>query len=218
MGMNYIDIHTHHSLKKYSLLNYNFQELFNEKQVYSVGLHPWDLKDPVENDLRMIQVADYAKRNNVLAVGESGLDRAIEIDIEEQKRVFMFHLNLATKLNKPMIIHCVRAYSDFLEIFKRDKLVIPVIFHDFQGNFEEVRKLLQHPCYFSFGQSLFKSEKVMNVLKLLPEDRFFLETDDQQTFPIEMIYQKAGEVLQKTTFSLLLQMTKNSQSIFPWPT
>lgn len=217
MGMNYIDIHTHHSSKKFSLKNYNLNDIFDDNQSYSVGLHPWNLRDTIENDLRMIQVSELATKNNVIAIGESGIDRVIDIAIGEQKRVFMFHLHLANKLRKPLIIHSVRAHSDFLEIFKKEKLNVPVIFHDFHGNFEEARKLLQYPCYFSFGQSLFHSEKTMNVLKLLPEDRFFLETDDQETFPIEMIYQKAGEVLNKSPFTLLLLMTKNSQRIFNWP-
>lgn len=215
--MNYIDIHTHHSSRPHSLRNYNFQEPFQDNLIYSVGLHPWDLKDTIENDLNMIKVSELAIKPNVIAIGETGVDRVIDMAIGEQKRVFMFHLHLAIKLNKPLIVHCVRAYSDFLEIFKKEKLSVPVIFHDYQGNFEEVRKLMQYPCYFSFGQSLFHSEKVMNVLKLLPEDRFFLETDDQETFSIDMIYQKAGEILQKSPFTLLLQMTKNSQRLFNWP-
>lgn len=215
--MNYIDIHTHVSSKKFSIRNYNFSHPFDDNQAYSIGLHPWDLRDTLDNDLAMIRVSELAVRTNVLAIGESGIDRVIDMAIGEQKRVFMFHLNLAMKLKKPLIIHCVRAHSDLLEIFKREKLTVPVIFHDYQGNFEEARKLLQFPCYFSFGQNLFQSEKIMNVLKLLPEDRWFLETDDQETFPIEMIYQKAGEVLQKSPFTLLLLMTKNSQRLFNWP-
>lgn len=216
--MNYIDIHTHLSPKKHSIKNYNLQDIFDDSQVCSVGLHPWDLRDVVDNDLRMIHVAELAINSNVLAIGESGIDRVIDMAIGEQKRVFMFHLSLAKKLNKPLIVHCVRAHSDFLEIFKREKLTVPVIFHDYQGNFEEARKLMQYPCFFSFGQNLFQSEKAMNVLKLLPEDRFFLETDDQVSFSIEMIYQKAGEVLQKTPFTMLLLMTKNCQRVFNWPT
>lgn len=217
MGMNYIDIHTHHSSKKFALKNYNLKDPFDENQSYSVGLHPWDLRDTIENDLRMIEISELAVKNNVLAIGESGIDRVIDMAIGEQKRVFMFHLNLANKLKKPLIIHNVRATSDFLEIFKKEKLSIPVIFHDFHGNFEEARKLMQYPSFFSFGQNLFQSEKMMNVLKLLPEDRFFLETDDQETFPIEMIYGKAGEVLNKSPFTLLLMITKTSQRLFNWP-
>ena len=63
-------------------------------------------------------------------------DRVCKVDINLQKKVFLKHIEIANKYNKPIIIHCVKAYSDFIEIIKTGINKTPWVFHGFNSNFD----------------------------------------------------------------------------------
>ena len=122
--IDFIDIHTHRLEKDentFSILNISLPcNEIPEKIYISTGWHPWfiDLFDlhQIKNSLEKV-----AWRRNVLALGECGFDRSIKIPVEKQSDVFRVHLTVAKMVGKPLIIHCVRAYSDLLETLKKEK-------------------------------------------------------------------------------------------------
>jgi TatD DNase family protein len=210
--IDYIDIHTHH-LKKdsYTFSIFNISLPCNdlpEDIYFSAGWHPWyigafDLIQ-IENTLEEI-----THHKNVIVIGECGLDRAINTPIEKQYEVFMFHIELAKKYGKPLIIHCVRAYSDLLEILKNERFEGRFVLHNFNGNQFQIDSFLKFEAYFSFGRQLIRPDrKLTDSMKYIPIERIFLETDDSE-FPVSMFYDIASNLLQIPVDVLKIQINEN---------
>lgn len=194
----YINIHTHkdnYEKGVLSITNLFPEELnrspFSENQHFSCGLHPWHIDEYAEQKLELL--AAYANRKEILAIGETGLDRLKKIPMELQEKVFIRQIELAEKVKKPLIIHCVKAYGELLAVKKKTTPSLPWIIHGFQGSIHLALDLIRHGCYLSFGKSLLQSRKACSVFREVPHDRFFLETDEDCIDIIEL-YAAAAQV------------------------
>ncbi len=144
---------------------------------YSIGIHPWYIiENEIDNHLKIIE--SKLKSPNCLAIGECGLDKRIDFPIDKQIFVFKKHLELAKKYNKPVILHCVAAFQDIIEIKKQLKIQQPMIIHGFSKNWQTAKLLLDNGFYISFGKYLLQNPKLQTVFQQMPDDRFFLETDN----------------------------------------
>jgi TatD DNase family protein len=191
----FINIHTHVSreteLEIVNLFPEDAVEM-NPETYYSIGIHPWNVtKIDVKKQVDLLR--KIASRENVFAVGEIGWDK-LNPDFELQKQVFEKQAEIAVTLRKPMIIHCVKAYSELLEFLNKGTLKVPVIIHRYSGNIEIAGQLIRLGAYLSFGHELFHTgSKTPDVFKSIPLDRLFLETDDSDKTILE-IYLKASEL------------------------
>ena len=112
------------------------------------------------------------------AIGEVGLDKAHRDTFGQQQEVFAQMIKLSETYRKPVIIHCVRAYSELIAMRKSTKAKMPWVIHGFNGSVETMRQLLKHDMYISLGEVLYRNEtKAAEILKNLPVERLFLETD-----------------------------------------
>ncbi|MFA5329095.1 MAG: TatD family hydrolase [Prolixibacteraceae bacterium] len=196
--MLYIDIHTHRrgKEKNIQIRNVFAQDLAHENPDYffSAGLHPWHISEV--NPEQCYESIEAATENkNMLAIGECGLDRHIKTDFALQKNCFKEQVKLAEKYDKPLIIHCVRAYPDLIKLKKDLRSTVPWILHAYSGNRETTQSLLKHGFYFSLEKKILKDEKKRDVSMLIPTDRIFLETDEGD-ISIQKIYLFAAEILQ----------------------
>ena len=120
--MSFIDAHTHkNGSNDFSLVNISLtDDLINLPSLFSIGIHPWD----VTSNLEIRELERYVQDIRCIAVGETGLDRSEKYisSLDYQTKVFVEHITLSIKFNKPLIIHCVRAYSDILEQLKKYSL------------------------------------------------------------------------------------------------
>jgi TatD DNase family protein len=114
---------------------------------------------------------------NCLALGECGLDKRIEIAMEIQKEVFIKQIVLAEKHQKPLVLHCVSAFQELIEIKKRVKITVPMIVHGFSKNEQTAKQLINSGFYLSFGKYLIRNPELKTVFQSIPNDKFFLETD-----------------------------------------
>ena len=215
---DYIDIHSHKKINNTSSVFTIFNVLLPANTTpintfFSTGCHPWDVKKTTPNLIEE-QLNSLIKNEQLIAIGEIGLDRHIETDIEIQKEAFEIQLNIAIKSNKPAIIHCVRAYSDLMNIVKTRRIETPMILHDYNGNRVQTEKLLTFKCYFSFGKSLFQDRPKLNeIFREIPLNRLFLETDDSEV-TIESVYSKAAEIRSIPLSQLITQEKQNFVEIF----
>jgi len=206
-----IDFHTH------SLDVENENDLRFVVGKNSLGIHPWELTAPFEENLyqKKFQQLKTQFHASILAIGECGLDRRRDgiAPIEMQARVLEWHMDWAKEMNRPIIIHCVKAHSDLLKILKDKKYKGKVLLHDYAGSLEEANKFLFYDCYFSFGHRLFTQARA-DVFKSLPVERLFLETDDQQKIKIKALYEKAQALLNIDQKSFELMIEENLASFF----
>jgi TatD DNase family protein len=214
---NFIDIHTHRFKKDENTFSiYNILlpcDEIPEKTKISVGVHPWHIE---QIDLFQIEnmLAGFASKDNVLTIGECGFDRSIKIPIEKQTEVFRIHLAIAKKYEKPLIIHCVRAYSDLVEILKKEKFRGKLVLHNFVGNKFQIDQFLKFETYFSTGKQLvFPDSKFFESLKYIPIERLFFETDDSD-FTIKDMYMSASVLLQIPLEVLKSQIQHNLTQLF----
>ena len=197
--MEFFNLHTHKSINQANvveLVNQYPQEFNAAIPYYSIGIHPWYIVEhSVEADLEIIE--SKLKEPNCLAIGECGLDKRIAIPMELQEMVFEKQLLLAQKYNKPVVIHCVAAFQEVIEIKKRLEISVPMIIHGFSKNEQIAKQLLDNGFYLSFGKYLLQSKSsgtgLELVFKNVPNHRIFLETDTVKD-GIETVYKVAAEI------------------------
>ena len=144
---------------------------FEPDKVYSVGIHPWSTSDDREINFQELEKAASAEQ--VVAIGECGLDRLRGASLDIQIGVFEKHIELSEHIGKPLIIHCVRYSSELLALRCKYSPAQPWIYHGFRGKPELARKLADSGIYLSFGEK-YNEDSLMTV----PDDRLLLETDD----------------------------------------
>jgi TatD DNase family protein len=175
---------------------------------FSIGIHPWDS----DIQFSMAEFEKLIQHKNCLAIGECGLDKVIEIDLEIQKRVFISQLEFAVKYQKTVIIHCVKAYDELIEICKQYHSKIPLIIHGFNKSLQLAKQLIDKGFYISLSHSIFKKEGIdFNSLDL---EKIFLETDNSEFVLIEEVYQKAADCFQIKEVDLKEKIYSNFTTLF----
>jgi TatD DNase family protein len=214
--MHYIDFHTHRFIKEdcIAIRNVFAQDLtnFSPEFWFSAGLHPWHL-EMVNLDECFTLIEQSIGMKNMLAIGECGLDLSTATIFALQEKCFRIQINIADTYSKPLIIHCVRAYSDLVRIKKDTKSEVVWIVHDFNGNLEITQSLIDHGFYFSVGERLLNSNSKHEVLKSIPLNRLFLETDDHE-ISIDQIYNLAADILQIDRELLSQAIVSNFKTLF----
>ena len=141
----------------------------------AVGVHPEECADwNAEHDIPVLE--PLAQNPKVRAIGEIGLDY--------HWQVFHAQLDLAEKLNLPVIVHDRDAHHDCLEIVRAHPNVTGV-YHCYSGGVEDAKTLMKLGWMISFtGSITFKNaRRALEVIDLLPLDRMMIETDSPYMSP-----------------------------------
>ncbi len=214
--MQRINLHIHQTSETGStqILNVFAQDLSPDEPdfLFSTGLHPWHIgKVNLEECFQAIDRA--AAYKNMLAIGECGLDRSIVMDFALQEWCFERQITIANNHRKPLIIHCVRAYSDLMQMKKESKSGLPWIIHGYRGNLETTLSLIKHDFYFSIGEQLLNDESKLDIFRSIPMERLFLETDDRK-ISIAEIYSLAAQILKIDEKGLAEITASNFKTVF----
>jgi len=213
--MEYFNFHTHQFTNQadvLELVNQYPKEFDASIAFYSMGIHPWYIEENrIDVDLKIIE--EKLQTENCLAIGECGLDKRIDIPLELQISVFEQQLALAEKFKKPVVIHCVAAFQEVIEIRKRFKITVPMIIHGFSKNKQVAEQLIAAGFYLSFGKYLLKNPDLKAVFQSVPNDRFFLETDTMEE-TIQQVYQLASEYKKLELKELKSIISSNYKSVF----
>ncbi len=216
----FLNFHTHTISQNpkeksiYNLLIQDADEFENlQNNWISVGIHPWyATTENWESQLRIVE--EMAIHERVLAIGECGLDRLITFPLDKQLMIFEAQVRIAERVQKPVIIHCVRAFNELLQWKKQTKRTVPLIVHGFNNKPEIARQLVAHGFYFSLGTALLQSDSNSGkVLKIIPVTRLFLENDDKN-ISIERVYEAAAIHLEMTVSALKNQIWTNFATVF----
>lgn len=186
----YIDIHTHHPTGEHI-------------EPMAVGIHPW--RADVEEFLPSMF-------DDAVAVGEIGLDFLCAVNRSVQERVFRQQLTMAEERCLPVVLHCVRAFEPMMKMLAEYRLPA-VIFHGFIGSWQQAERALLAGYYLSFGPNAFRSPKTMEVLRKLPFDRLFVETDESGR-RIEDVYEMVATARGVDVEELKHKVENNYKRIF----
>lgn len=150
----------------------------------AVGWHPEDMDKLT--DKAYAELERLAEHPKCLAIGEIGLDYYWDDTHKaEQKELFKRQIELAIRLNKPVIVHDREAHGDSLEII-RDYSELRGVFHCFSGSVEMAAELLKRGWYLGFdGPITYKNaRKAIEVLEFCPLDKIVIETDSPYLTPV----------------------------------
>lgn len=180
---------------------------------FSLGIHPWYIqRQTIETALQTLE--SVTRHPKLLAIGECGLDKCIALPLAVQIDVFSRQIELAERIDKPLIIHCVRAYSELLQLKKQFRPKQAWILHGFNGKPALATQLLEQDCYLSFGAALLNAgNHADQALRRTPADRLFLETDCAE-LSISAIYAAAAKILGTDVASLRQQIHTNFLNVF----
>lgn len=161
----------------------------------AVGIHPHDAKDA--DEAALAELKQTAQGPKVVAIGETGLDFHYNFSKQpDQKRVFAAHLDMATELGLPVIVHCRNAFDETVEILDRHGAGLKgVVFHCYSGTAEQAQLLLAKGYYISFtGVVTFKNAvQTRDAAQVVPMDRLMVETDCPYMSPEPVRGQKPNE-------------------------
>lgn len=204
--MEIYDIHTHHpsptAILNESPLGFSPQE----GRYYSLGIHPWNADEDWLLAWEALQVAALCP--HVLAIGEAGLDKLAPANWERQQLLFGKQAELAARVGKPLVIHCVKSANEMIGLKKKLRPSVPWIIHGFRGNPELAAQFLRHGFYLSFGK-YYQEE----ALKSVPADRLLIETDESLT-DVKQLYRKAAFLLEIPEQELTARIVRNIESLF----
>jgi TatD DNase family protein len=201
----FIDVHTHKTclrdnnvlaIKSFHILPDHKPDCF-----FSYGLHPWYLDEKLEEK----EFSDPL----CVAIGECGLDGIkSSFDIELQKKVFIYQLELARNFNKPVVLHLVRALDHFQAVLKNFSDVT-FIWHGFLGKQALYDQLKKNNIYFSFGPYGLREEG----WKSIPVERIFVETDESER-SIRWFYERLAQIKEISLEELENKIEENARRVF----
>jgi TatD DNase family protein len=205
------DFHTHRERQLHSIFQAGGVKIEVGIPV-SVGIHPWEVAPNWEAAFEKIK-QEAAQNPRVLAIGEAGFDRLKGPEISLQKAAFYAQASLASQLEIPLILHCVKAHDLLMEYLKSTKNPPAILWHGWNQTPELARQLRPFPVFFSFGKQLLQpSSNAVQWLSACPLDRVFFETDDSGV-EIDSIYQAASLLLQLPVTKLADQVIANWNAI-----
>lgn len=195
-----------------------------EQTIPSFGLHPWHLADGWPAVLaQLLSNLDHADRVPkhfplgvfeqfssapvpIALIGECGLDRLSATPYWLQLEAFEAQIQVSEQRRLPLILHCVRALDDVLRLKRGTHQ--PWIYHGFRGKPKQLRQLLDHGFFVSFG---FRHNT--ESLRACPINRLFLETDDTPLH-IGNLYDIAAPLLNTPPDVLNEHLWQNASSLF----
>lgn len=256
--MNLFDSHSHYNDEKFDIdreriiketlsngvsnfivAGYNIQsskkaiEIAKEyEEIYAiVGISPNDLEDlnTEDIDIYVSEIEELAKDKEVVAIGEIGLDYYWNKENKElQKKVFIKQIELANKLNLPIVIHTRDATIDTINILKENNVIKKGIFHCCPLNMELIKEAIKLEFYISLsGVITFKNVKnAEEIINMIPEDKLLIETDSPYLSPepmrgkrnnsmnVKYVAEKIANVKNKTLEEIAELTSKNTEIIF----
>lgn len=193
----------------------------------AVGFHPYEADTTSDEDIRTLE-SYIISCKKVVAVGETGLDfYKNTASKDNQYRCFILQVELAKKLNLPVIIHSREANSEMSQLIKLENISNGVM-HCFGGDYHLLKTALDSGLYISFAGNITypKADNLREMLRYVPADRLLLETDSpylapqkvrgQKNIPVNVkyIYQFVADILKIDMENLMETVYNNTRRLF----
>ncbi len=192
------------SEKKTSRRAVEYAQKYERGVFAAVGLHPIQLRaqeiEEKENgetikftipaeEFSEEYYADLARQDKVVAIGEIGLDYYRNAAAKElQQEVLLKQLDLAIRLNKPILVHCREAHEDLQRIFKEwtstGKSLPSGVLHSFSGTMAQAQEYLKMGFHLGFNGIISFARDYDEVVREMPLDRLLIETDCPYLTPV----------------------------------
>lgn len=169
-----LDIHTHREAPQPEAVISCRPEEFSpvEGQLYSVGIHPWDVANGITPDTWK-QLEEALAHPQVVALGECGIDIPKGGALYKQMLALKKEIEMSESFGKPLILHNVKAQEMLIGIKKDMKPVQSWLVHGFRGKPTVAKMLTDAGMLLSFGERFNDA-----TLTALDKELIFAETDE----------------------------------------
>ena len=205
-------------------------EHFDDRVLAAVALHPNEAPVVADMAADFAIIEELALHPRVRAIGETGLDyfRTPPELRARQQESFKWHIELAKKTKKALVIHDRDSHDDVLSILLEVGAPEKVVFHCFSGGVEMAKTCIDRGYILSFAGTLtFKNApELREALKLVPHDQLLVETDSPFLAPmphrgslnspaqIATIVRAMAEERNESVATLATSLSNNAERIF----
>ncbi len=191
-----------------------------------LGLHPTSVDAGWQTEMLLLE--KYLDRE-IRAIGEIGMDCYWSREfVEQQKEVLRIQLELADRLNLPVIIHSRDSTELIINVIKDSRLTLRGVFHAYSGSVETYRELQRlGDWYIGIGGVLtYKKASIAEAVKQIPLERILLETDSPYLTPVPFrgkrnessyiphIASRLAELTGRDIGEIAAQTTYNAEKLF----
>ncbi len=148
-----------------------------------------------------------------LTIGECGLDKLIPIPLPDQLDCFEMQIRLSEQYELPLILHCVKAWNEVIQVRRKMNPKQTWIFHGFRKT-TLLESVLTEGLMVSIGTAVLHDQKLQEVIPQIPGDRLFLETDSDAVHGIDEIYEKVAELRGVSVEKLSEIIEENFRRVF----
>jgi len=195
----------------------------------AIGFHPHESKFLDEANLKELEKLAIAKKNEVVAIGETGLDYYWNHStLPCQMEAFKKQINMAQKLNLPLIVHDRDAHQDILKILAEEAKGLKILLHCFSGDLNMAKVCIQRGYYLGIGGvvTFNNAKKLRAIVKEVSLENLVLETDSPYLAPhpfrgkpnepkyIPLIAEKIAEIKVISLEKVAKTTSKTSQEFF----
>jgi TatD DNase family protein len=142
------------------------------------GIHPWEIDSKKSLSVSMQALQEAIVKFKPDFIGEIGLDK-LKANFALQIEYFTAQFKLAKTNNLPIIVHCVQAYNELLQIIKKINFMLPNlgIIHAYNNSEIMAQQLIQLGFYLGIGGLIQQQSKISKCVHLLPLEKLLIESD-----------------------------------------
>lgn len=195
----------------------------------TLGLHPIDIKDMTADEVDKYMDFMRNQKENILAIGEVGLDFHWFPGEEENKRfkeVFSRCLRLARELGKPVVLHTRKAEQECFDMVVSHGIK-NAVFHCYSGGMTLARQIIDSGFLISLSTNIDRSKNTRKIAKSFPLDMLLTETDSPFLSPmpgqknepvnVKLVVEKIAELRGMNVEEVDRQTTENAIKFFNLP-
>ncbi|MGR5131283.1 TatD family hydrolase [Vibrio alfacsensis] len=200
----------------------------NNHLYYALGFHPYFLQGDFEQHLPYLESLLSLQSKPCVAIGECGLDFAIEVPIELQERALELQFELARKYDLPVILHSRKAHNRLIQMVKAAKLPKGGVLHAFSGSYQQAVEWIRLGFLIGVGGTITypRANKTRDAIQRLSIEHLVLETDapdmpilgyqGEPNHPSKLIHilNELSLLHSQQKQSIASQLWENSNSVF----
>ncbi len=193
-----------------------YKNLHTARNIYfAVGISPSEVANThLDWDAK---VKEFASLDKVIAIGETGLDRKFG-NKDLQIEFFIHHIEIAEKLNLPIIVHNRHASKEVCEIISERTINVPIILHCYSEDWDYAKRLLKitENVFFSFtGSITYKTARLLrDAATKIPQENIIVESESPFMPPANVKAKRNKPAFIKYTIEHLAQMRNVDEQEF----
>lgn len=149
--------------------------------LFCIGLHPWWIEQymTTHSITHLEEVLANTNLQNVIGIGECGLDAKINTHLDLQQRLLEIQISFAIEHRLPLMLHNRQANQTLLEMLKHHKPPMGGVIHAFSGSYQLAKQFWDKGFYLGVGGTVTypRAKKTREAIARMPMQALVLETD-----------------------------------------